>query len=196
MHVTFRNIIRLLFALLLIYLAYLLVFGKFYSGQAKPSIFFSLLSGLEAVNLLIHEAGHFIFLPLNILSPGDGLGRFIYVFGGSFFQWFIPSLFVVYFWRTEQFYGALVTLFWVGESVLSSAFYISTSKTNGPVLDTGLYHDWFYLLNTFGLLNLASAISLLANIIGIALLLISIIGSVFLCYVGFKTNNLDSQNYY
>jgi hypothetical protein len=64
------------------------------------------------VNLLIHEAGHVIFMPF---------GEFISIAGGSLFQLIVPAVFAAYFFRRGQFFSAALVLFWLGESMLNVA---------------------------------------------------------------------------
>ena len=50
---------------------------------------------IDGVNLLIHEAGHFVFRPF---------GEFMTIAGGSLFQVLMPALFVCYFLFQTKFY--------------------------------------------------------------------------------------------
>jgi hypothetical protein len=101
---------------------------------------------IDGVNLIIHEAGHFVFMPF-----GDFLG----VAGGSLFQVIMPALFVGYFYRSGQLYSAALTLFWVGESTLNVSVYAGDAvKQQLPLLGgDGATHDWGYLLGRLGLLG-------------------------------------------
>jgi hypothetical protein len=100
---------------------------------------------IDGVNLVIHEAGHIVFMPF---------GGLITVAGGSLFQIIIPAAFVIYFYRRGQVYSAALVLFWVGESLLNVSVYA------GDALDLQLpllggedsIHDWNYLLSSTGLL--------------------------------------------
>ena len=100
---------------------------------------------IDGVNLVIHEAGHIVFMPF---------GEFLTVAGGSLFQVIVPAAFVVYFYRRGQPYSAALVLFWVGESLLNVSVYA------GDALDLRLpllggedsIHDWNHLLSSHGLL--------------------------------------------
>ena len=101
---------------------------------------------IDGVNLVIHEAGHIIFMPF---------GEFMMIAGGSLFQIIMPALFVGYFYRTHQPYSAALVLFWVGESILNVSVYA------GDALDLQLpllggqdsIHDWNYMLSRLGWLR-------------------------------------------
>ena len=65
---------------------------------------------IDSVNLIFHEAGHWIFFPL---------GEFMGILGGSLNQVLMPLIFVIYFFiRRQKLSGALV-LFWLGESIIN-----------------------------------------------------------------------------
>jgi hypothetical protein len=49
---------------------------------------------IGGVNLLIHEAGHVIFMPF---------GEVISIAGGSLFQLIVPAVFAAYFFRRGKF---------------------------------------------------------------------------------------------
>ncbi|HYO99982.1 MAG TPA: hypothetical protein VER76_07310 [Pyrinomonadaceae bacterium] len=112
---------------------------------------------IDGVNLVIHEAGHIVFMPF---------GGLITVAGGSLFQVIVPAAFVAYFYRRGQHYSAALVLFWVGESLLNVSVYA------GDALDLQLpllggedsIHDWNHLLGSTGLLpsthRIAAAIRL------------------------------------
>lgn len=117
---------------------------------------------IDGVNLVIHEAGHFVFRPF---------GEFMMIAGGSLFQVIMPALFVGYFLYLTKFYSAALVLFWVGESMLNVSIYAGDSLAlQLPLLggeDT--IHDWNYLLSALNLLpataKIAGAIRLLGTIV-------------------------------
>src|ERR1700754_1945841 len=69
---------------------------------------------IDGVNLLIHEAGHLVFMPV---------GEFLMIAGASLLQVIMPLSFVVYFTRHEKPYSAALVVFWVGESLLNVSVY-------------------------------------------------------------------------
>src|SRR6185369_8631885 len=103
--------------------------SKFRSLITRPKFLFVCVAGcyflwcawdpsnwhlIDGVNLLIHEAGHIVFMPF---------GEFIMIAGGSLFQVIMPAAFVVYFCRRGAAYSAALVLFWVGESLLNVSVY-------------------------------------------------------------------------
>lgn len=101
---------------------------------------------IDGANLLIHEAGHFIFMPL---------GEYLMIAGGSLMQVLMPALFVFYFYRNEKAYSAALVMLWVGESLLNVSVYAGDSiKMQLPLLGgQDAVHDWNYLLDRAGLLS-------------------------------------------
>ncbi|HEV2801185.1 MAG TPA: hypothetical protein VGW12_11850 [Pyrinomonadaceae bacterium] len=114
---------------------------------------------IDGVNLVIHEAGHVVFMPF---------GELLTVAGGSLFQVIVPAVFVGYFYRRRQIYSAALVLFWVGESLLNVSVYA------GDALDLQLpllggedsIHDWNHLLSSTGLLPATHKIALAIRIAG------------------------------
>jgi len=125
---------------------------------------------IDGVNLLIHEAGHFVFRPL---------GEFITIAGGSLFQVIMPGLFVGYFVYRKQFFSGALVLFWVGESILNVSVYAGDSLAlqlpllGGP--DT--IHDWNYMLGELGLLPATAKIAGVIRVLGTIVILLAVAGS-------------------
>jgi hypothetical protein len=100
---------------------------------------------IDGVNLLIHEAGHIIFMPF---------GEFLMIAGGSLFQIIMPAMFVFYFYHKEHPYSAALLLFWVGESALNVSVYAGDAVARQLPLLGGQdsVHDWNYMLDRLGIL--------------------------------------------
>lgn len=100
---------------------------------------------IDGVNLVVHEAGHVVFMPF---------GGLLTVAGGSLFQVIVPAVFVAYFYRRGQIYSAALVLFWVGESLLNVSVYAGDALALQLPLLGGedSIHDWNYLLSSTGLL--------------------------------------------
>lgn len=136
-------------------------------------------SVLDLINLPIHEAGHLIFSPL---------GEFMMVVGGSLFQVIMPFLFVLYFWRREDYYSASIVLFWVGQSVLNVYVYANDAVVMQLVLITGFtgsegsFHDWNYLLTRTGLIDSTKTIANLIRLFGTLIILLALVSSLFYAY--------------
>jgi hypothetical protein len=133
---------------------------------------------LDGVNLLIHEAGHTIFM---------FFGEFIHVLGGSFFQVFVPAVFVFYFlyFRREYYSGSLL-LFWLGQSVLNLSVYVGDSiRQELPLLggDNSI-HDWNYILSKLGLLRQTYHIATGFYDIGFFIIITAIVLSCYFAWYG------------
>jgi len=116
---------------------------------------------IDSVNLLIHEAGHVIFLPF---------GEFLTIAGGSLMQLIVPSLFVGYFIKTGQKYSAAITMYWLAINFFSVGHYASDAVLMQlPLLggdNSG--HDWHNMLLMTGLLNQTKIIAGLIFVLGFA----------------------------
>lgn len=122
---------------------------------------------LDGVNLVIHEAGHFVFALF---------GEFIHIAGGSIMQILMPLLFVLYFWRREEVWQSSVCMFWLGESILNTAFYAKDAQTMLlPLLGgDGVIHDWNYLLTTLNLISYTTIIYDVIFLVGFSIILCAI----------------------
>ncbi|HEX8127721.1 MAG TPA: hypothetical protein VF527_01240 [Pyrinomonadaceae bacterium] len=114
---------------------------------------------IDGVNLVIHEAGHVVFMPF---------GELLTVAGGSLFQVIVPAVFVAYFYRRGQVYSAALVLFWVGESLLNVSVYAGDAlELQLPLLGgEESIHDWNHLLSMTGLLPSTYKIAALIRIAG------------------------------
>jgi hypothetical protein len=114
---------------------------------------------IDGVDLLIHEAGHVIFMPF---------GEFVSVAGGSLFQLIVPAVFAAYFFRRGQFYSAALVLFWFGQSMLNVAVYAGDALAlELPLIGGGdSIHDWNYLLDRLGMLKSTRMIAGLIQLCG------------------------------
>lgn len=116
---------------------------------------------VDNFNLVIHEAGHILFIPL---------GQFMTVAGGSLFQVIVPAVFAGYFYYQEKYYSAALTLFMVGESMLNVSVYAGDAVTMELPLLGGddSIHDWNWMLDHLGLLKhtgeIAGAIAALGTL--------------------------------
>lgn len=100
---------------------------------------------IQNVNLIFHEAGHFVFI---------FFGDFLSVLGGSLLEILIPLIVTIRFIFTRQILSAACTCWWLSTAFLSVSIYASdASEMNLPLLNENLIHDWNYLLGQLGLLN-------------------------------------------
>jgi hypothetical protein len=101
---------------------------------------------IDNFNLVIHEAGHILFIPL---------GEFLTIAGGSLFQVMVPLIFAAYFFHRKQFFSCALVLFMVGESLINVSVYAGDAvDMRLPLLggDDSI-HDWNWMLDRLGWLN-------------------------------------------
>ncbi len=121
------------------YLGYLLYILAFEYDLASPSFHPPFVLWLiDTIDLFIHEAGHFFLKPF---------GQWIYVFGGSFFQVFIPLMLVLVAVR-QNWHQAALPAFWSGESLVNVSVYIRDAPFRHlHLIAKGVIHDWNWLLS-------------------------------------------------
>ena len=115
-------------------------------------------SFMHNINLVFHEAGHVIFIPL---------GRFMSIVGGSLFQVLLPlGLMLAFLLVNKDGFGAAVCLWWAGQSMMDLAPYIADARAlrlpllgGGTGADTPGMHDWANILRQLGLLQPDQAIA-------------------------------------
>ncbi len=123
---------------------------------------------LDAFNLVIHEAGHVVFMPF---------GEFIEILGGSLLQTFIPIAFVFNFLFKEDYIGTFFSIFWLGDSVINVATYMADARVRQlPLIADGLIHDWNWLFTEMGILSKAEVVGSVFFYCGAFFLIISIAG--------------------
>lgn len=122
---------------------------------------------LSDIDLAIHEFGHMLFMPFGI----PFLGSTMVTLGGSLAQVAFPMLFVGYFLRKREdgrrrdAFAAMVCLWWSGINLLDVSIYCADSRAGELMLLDGLTgkesdgHDWYNLLNGWGLLEHDTAIA-------------------------------------
>jgi hypothetical protein len=167
----------------LAYLAYLLYALTFQYDPSSPS--FSppfVLWILDMINLFIHEAGHFLLKPF---------GRWIYIFGGSFFQIFMPLLLALLGLR-QSYRHTILPAFWCGESMVNVSVYIRDAPFRQlKLLARGLTHDWNWLLSD----NLDAA-GTIADIVfgaGILLCTVAIGAGLFAAVQAYREASLEES---
>lgn len=141
---------------------------------------------LHNVNLVFHEAGHFVFRPF---------GQFIRTLGGSLGQLLMPAIcFYTFLFRKTNPFAAAVCFWWTGENLLDMAPYINDARTWELPLLGGNYgysapygfHDWEYLLTESGLINHDHAIAGLAFFIGALMMILALAWGTALLYRQYK----------
>lgn len=107
---------------------------------------------IDNVDLIIHEAGHWIFM---------FFGEFIYILGGSLTQVLVPTIFSSYFFLRRDYFSASFILFWVGYNIVNVSIYMGDSIVMQlPLLggDSSI-HDWNYLLTSLHILKYTNVLS-------------------------------------
>ncbi|GKS60265.1 hypothetical protein YTPLAS18_37920 [Nitrospira sp.] len=136
-------------------------------------------SFMHLINLPFHEAGHIFFTPL---------GRFLQVIGGSLGQLMMPLICVgAFLIQQRNPFGASVSLWWCGESLLDLAPYIDDARALDLVLIGGVtgkdvedYHDWEYILRTVGWLQYDHLVATIAHRMGTALMVGALVWAAWL----------------
>jgi len=95
------------------------------------------------------------------------------VLGGSALQVIVPAVCAGYFLLHRQMASFAVALFWTGESIADVPVYMADARARAlPLLGgDGVIHDWNYLLDAVGLLNLAGALATLTFGVGVLTIL-------------------------
>ncbi len=119
------------------------------------------LDMVHNVNLVFHEAGHWIFAVFgNVMFA---------IFGGTLNQIMIPLIVTGAFWRNRDTVGYAFGLFWCFENFLDVAFYMANARALAlPLLgDLGKDgHDWHTLFSQFGLLEQDTLIAAKTRLLG------------------------------
>ncbi len=121
----------------------------------------TLLYFLHNVNLVFHEAGHWIFAIFG--------NRTLTIFGGSLNQVLIPALVAASFWARRDAVGYAFALFWCFENLLDVAVYMADARALVLPLIGGLgedSHDWRNLFFRFGLIDQDTAIAARTSAVG------------------------------
>jgi hypothetical protein len=132
----------------------LLTWGAFHNEYGNVPI-------VSDVSTAIHEFGHMLFMPFGIPI----LGGTMVILGGSLTEVAFPLLFVGYFLRKREdgqrrdVFAAMVCLWWSAIGLLATAIYCADSRAGKLMLLDGLTgqesegHDWYNLLDRWGLLE-------------------------------------------
>lgn len=141
-------------------------------------------SFLDNVDLIIHEAGHFIF--------GIFGNELLAIAGGTLLQILMPFAFVIYFFITAQKFSGALTMFWLGQNFLNVSVYAQDAvQRKLPLLGgDGSVHDWNYLLRHLNLLQATDLVAVTIHNLGIAIIFLAMIGG--LLFSRKRKNDLSS----
>jgi hypothetical protein len=129
-------------------------------------------SFLHLVNLVFHEAGHFLF------SWG---GRFMMVLGGSLNQLLVPLVCAIALRRHDDVFGASVTMWWFGQNLVDVAPYVNDARALQLVLLGGRTgaevegHDWEFLLQSLDLMAWDHTLATMAHVGGLLVMLAALV---------------------
>ena len=128
---------------------------------------------LDWVDLVFHEAGHAIF---------GFFGEFVGVLGGSFMQLLVPTMVTGYFLLYNQRWSGMVTLFWVGQSLVNVSVYVKDARAEALPLLGGddTLHDWNWLLGKLHLLRWDQIVGNSIYLLGVVVIVASIVGGLYL----------------
>jgi hypothetical protein len=101
---------------------------------------------VDNFNLVMHEAGHILFMPF---------GQFMTIAGGSLFQVIVPTAFAFYFYYQRKQFSCALVLFMVGESLVNVSVYAGDAVLMELPLLGGddSIHDWNWMLDNLNLLG-------------------------------------------
>jgi hypothetical protein len=146
-------------------------------------------SFLHLINLPFHEAGHVFFSPF---------GRFIQVLGGTLGQWLVPFIVLCAFVAKGNPFGAVVGLWWLGESFLDIAPYMDDARAGQLMLLGGVtgsevedYHDWEVILTKLGWMQHDHLIARLTFGVGVALMILSFAWGGYILWLQYKSTRLQ-----
>ncbi len=105
---------------------------------------------VDTIDLFIHEGGHFFF---------GFMGRMIYFMGGSLMQVVLPSL-AIWVFLKSGFRSLIGTLYWLGHNLINVSVYIADAPYRRlPLISNSAIHDWNWIFNHIGNMQLAAPVS-------------------------------------
>ena len=185
---TIESYLRLAFATLLAWLTW----GAFHDAYGNVPI-------VTDVSTAIHEFGHMLFMPFGIPI----LGRTMVILGGSLTEVAFPLLFVGYFLRKREdgrrrdVFAAMVCLWLSAIGLLATAIYCADSRAGKLMLLDGLTgqesegHDWYNLLDRWGLLEHDTQIARWMRMIAFLMCVGSIVVAVWSALQQLREQNVE-----
>lgn len=128
---------------------------------------------LDSLDLAIHETGHLVF------AFG---GETLTLLGGSLMQILVPFTLAVALWRSHDYHGATVPLWWMGQNCWNISVYVKDARSQELPLVGGGEHDWALLLGQWGWLDRDQALGGAIYLVGVAVYLIAIVGGWLLLW--------------
>lgn len=138
----------------------------------------------DYVNIIIHEAGHILFV---------NFGQFMYVLGGSLLQITIPLSFLLYFLFFKRYFSTSFAFFWFGDSMCLLGRYIADSRAMQLAL-LHEKHDWNWLLGSMGLLQYDVIIGNIVWAMGLLFLFLGLISMYTMIIYEVRLRNVQKQH--
>jgi hypothetical protein len=151
-------------------------------------------SFMHRINLVFHEAGHVIFMPL---------GNFMMTLGGSLGQLLMPIIVMVaLIWKNRDSFGASIGLWWVGQSLMDLAPYINDARDlqlmllgGGTGADRPGILDWENILLDLRLIEHDRQIAWVADALGTIFVLTALCWGAYILYLQYQKSSVLSRKY-
>lgn len=121
----------------------------------------------DALNLGIHELGHYVFMPF---------GEFMMFLGGSMTQCLVPFFSVPMFYRQRDWFAMAFCFGWLSTNLYSVAMYIGDARAQVlPLVTPGggePQHDWAFLLGKLGWLQQDQVLAWMTRALGFSSMLL------------------------
>ncbi|HKS30378.1 MAG TPA: hypothetical protein VJS44_21310 [Pyrinomonadaceae bacterium] len=139
---------------------------------------------VDNFNLVMHEAGHILFIPF---------GQFMTIAGGSLFQVIVPAVFALYFYHHKKQFSCALLLFLVGESLVNVSVYAGDAVLMQLPLLGGddSIHDWNWMLDRLNLLARTREIAGAIRAMGVLVILSASVLSFIHARKDMKAEPLD-----
>ena len=133
-------------------------------------------SVFSAINLGIHEAGHFVFAPL---------GQVLHAAGGTILQLAAPLAAAWMFLRQPDYFAVSVCLGWLSTNLHHVGTYMADAEAMRlPLVSVGpadsVTHDWRFLFERFDLLHRCEAVGAATHGLAHATMLASLVTGAWL----------------
>ena len=130
-----------------------------------------------ALNLGIHEAGHFIFAPF---------GEFLEILGGSLAQCLAPVIAMYLFYRRRDYFAIAICFGWLSTNFFGVATYAGDARSMAlPLVTPGggpAQHDWFNLLLRLDMLMWDKTLAFIFRCAAFVSMLVCLAGGAYLIY--------------
>ncbi len=142
-------------------------------------------SFMHNIDLVFHEAGHFLFRPF---------GDFMMVLGGTLMQLIMPlTVAGTFLFKHQDHFGASVGIWWLGQSMMDIAPYINDARAmelqlvgGGTGRDRPGIHDWNNLLWDLGMLPKDHAIARVVDTLGEIIVIVALLWGAYVLYRQFR----------